>query len=82
MERGKNSGRADDNEATINERIKLFHKETKPVISHYDKQGKLKVINAENETNKVFEDIKKIFDKLEGIDFDTSKYFLFYLLYF
>lgn len=75
MNRGKTSGRADDNEATINERIKLFHKETKPVISHYDKQGKLKTINAEKETNKVFDDIKKILDKVEGIDFDTSAMF-------
>ena len=45
LHRGKTSGRADDNEETISLRLKTFHTETKPVISHYDKQNKLKTIN-------------------------------------
>lgn len=73
MSRGQTSGRADDNEATITERIKMFHKETKPVISHYDKQRKLKTINSEKDGQVVFEAIKKILDKEEGFEFESAK---------
>lgn len=73
MSRGKDSGRADDNEDTINQRIKLFHKETKPVISHYDRQGKLKTINSEKDSSEVFDKVKKLLDKEEGFDFESTK---------
>ncbi len=73
LNRGKTSGRADDNEETIGLRLKTFHNETKPVISHYDKQGKLKVINCEKEASVVFDGIKKILDKEEGFEFEPSR---------
>ena len=66
LSRGKSSGRSDDNEATIAERLKTFHKETKPVIGHYEKQGKLKTISSEGASDKVFDQIKKILDVEEG----------------
>ena len=78
MSRGKTSGRIDDNEATIAERLKTFHKETKPVISHYDRQGKLKTINAEREATLVFADIQKVLDKEEGLEFESRKLKLFF----
>jgi len=53
--------------------LKTFHNETKPVISHYDKQGKLKVINCEKEASVVFDGIKKILDKEEGFEFEPSR---------
>jgi adenylate kinase len=73
LNRGKTSGRSDDNEQTINERLKTFHKETKPVIGHYEKQGKLKVINSDQTSEKVFDNIKKLLDKEEGYEFDNGK---------
>ncbi|TPX35556.1 adenylate kinase [Synchytrium microbalum] len=36
LERGKTSGRADDNEATISKRLATFEKETVPVVEFYE----------------------------------------------
>jgi adenylate kinase family enzyme len=35
LERGKTSGRADDNEETIVKRFRTFVEQSKPVIEHY-----------------------------------------------
>ncbi len=41
LERGKTSGRSDDqNEATIRNRIKVYHNETAPVFNFYAEKGK------------------------------------------
>ena len=40
LNRGKTSGRADDNLITIQERINVYEQKTMPVIQFYDKQGK------------------------------------------
>lgn len=41
LERGKSSGRVDDNEETIKKRLTTFHNQTTPVIDYYDKQNKV-----------------------------------------
>lgn len=41
LERAKISGRSDDNEETIQNRLKEYESKTLPVASYYDKQGKL-----------------------------------------
>ena len=73
LKRGESSGRVDDNEATIKQRLDTFHQVTKPVIDHYDKQKKLKTVSSEPEPVEVFKEVQKIFDKLEGFDFDEGK---------
>ena len=45
LERGKSSGRVDDNEETIKNRLNTFHQVTQPVMDYYDKQGKLRTVN-------------------------------------
>ena len=60
--RGQSSGRVDDNEETIKQRLQTFHQLTEPVIEHYAKQSKLKSINAERAPDAVFEDVKAILD--------------------
>ena len=40
LERGKTSGRVDDNEETIKKRLKTFHEHSKPVVDYYAGQGK------------------------------------------
>ena len=35
LNRGKTSGRVDDNEETIKKRLNTFHQHSKPVIEHY-----------------------------------------------
>jgi adenylate kinase family enzyme len=41
LERGKTSGRADDNIATIKKRFYVFEKESLPVIQFYDSKKSL-----------------------------------------
>jgi adenylate kinase family enzyme len=41
LHRGQTSGRVDDNEETIKNRLKTFHNQTMPVLDLYEKQGKL-----------------------------------------
>jgi adenylate kinase family enzyme len=41
LHRGQTSGRVDDNEATIKNRLQTFHNQTLPVLDLYEKQGKL-----------------------------------------
>jgi adenylate kinase family enzyme len=40
-------------------RLKTFHDCTEPVIAHYDKQGKVRRINAERSPDEVFADVVK-----------------------
>ena len=45
LERGKTSGRVDDNEETIRKRLQTFQKSTLPVIQHYEAVGKVKKVS-------------------------------------
>lgn len=66
LNRGKSSGRADDNEATIAKRLVTFHEATTPVVTHYQKQGKLIQVNAERAPEDIFEDVKNDIDEVTG----------------
>lgn len=46
IERGKTSGRSDDNEESIVKRLNVFNQETTPVVNHYQALGKLMRIDA------------------------------------
>ena len=46
LERAKIQGRADDNEATINNRLQEYNNKTLPVAQYYAAQGKQKVIDG------------------------------------
>ena len=46
LERAKIQGRADDNEATINNRLQEYNNKTKLVADYYAKQGKQKVVDG------------------------------------
>ncbi|OZJ02794.1 hypothetical protein BZG36_04429 [Bifiguratus adelaidae] len=46
LNRGKSSGRADDNIDTIKKRIRVYEQETLPVIEYFQKQGRARVINS------------------------------------
>lgn len=54
--------RTDDNVETIKERIVIYHKLTEPVLSYYNTQGSLLVINGEGDILKVH---KTIINSLE-----------------
>ena len=45
LERGKTSGRVDDNEETIRKRFNTFQQSTLPVIEHYQQKDKIKKVS-------------------------------------
>ena len=54
---GKLYQRADDNEATVKERLSVYQKQTAPLINYYKKAGKLVVIDGDKAIDEVFEEI-------------------------
>ena len=49
LNRGKTSGRIDDNPETIKKRFATFEKETAPIIAKYSSSGSHIKVNAEEE---------------------------------
>nr|KAI8748241.1 Adenylate kinase isoenzyme 5 [Biomphalaria glabrata] len=62
LERGKSSGRVDDNEVTIKKRLQTFHNQTKPVIDYYKRFGKVCQISAESGIDEVYVEVKKFME--------------------
>jgi len=62
LNRGKTSGRADDNEATIKLRLDTFHKHSRPVVEAY--KEKCASIPAERAPEDIFADVCKALDSL------------------
>ncbi len=54
---GKLYQRADDNEATVKERLSVYQKQTAPLIDYYSKAGKLLEIDGDKAIDEVFEQI-------------------------
>ncbi|KAH9284447.1 adenylate kinase [Echinococcus granulosus] len=63
LKRGETSGRADDNEATIVQRLKTFEEKTEPVIKHYTQKGKVIKIDASKTIDEVFAVVVQEFAK-------------------
>lgn len=49
--------REDDLEESVLNRLNIYNKMTKPLLDHYEKKGLLVVVNGENTSDEVFEDI-------------------------
>ncbi|MGH8377794.1 MAG: adenylate kinase [Gammaproteobacteria bacterium] len=56
--------RADDNEVTINNRLKVYEAQTKPLIEFYHSQGRLETVNGVGEVDTIF---KRLLAVLEPI---------------
>ena len=54
LERGKLSGRSDDNEETIQSRLKVYHTQTKPLAEHYKRKGKHVSIKGTGTIEEIF----------------------------
>ncbi|KAJ3313126.1 hypothetical protein HDV04_002443 [Boothiomyces sp. JEL0838] len=65
LQRGKTSGRADDNEESIKKRLTVFNNESLPVIHYFSHQEKLKKINSENDPSKVTLETLRLFEELK-----------------
>ena len=65
VNRGKVSGRSDDNEETIQKRLKVYHDQTAPLIDWYDNEGIHHHVEGLGTVDEIFERICKIIDSLE-----------------
>lgn len=61
LDRGKSSGRDDDNIEAIKKRFKTFVEETSPVIEIFKTNGKLRVVNSEKPIDAVWAETQTLF---------------------
>ncbi|WP_294470990.1 adenylate kinase [uncultured Bacteroides sp.] len=63
IKRGKDSGRADDNEETIKKRLHVYHSQTAPLIDWYKKEEKYQHINGLGTMEGIFAEVCEAVDK-------------------
>lgn len=54
LNRGRQTGRADDNEDTIRERLNVYHKQTAPLREYYIGEGKYHAVDGHGTVDDVF----------------------------
>jgi len=59
INRGKTSGRADDNAESIKKRFKIFVETSMPVVEYFEKENKVVRISATKTPDEVYADVKK-----------------------
>lgn len=59
LERGKSSGRSDDNEETLRKRITTYNESTLPIINIFKERNMVRVIDASKEVDEVFVQVEK-----------------------
>ena len=64
IKRGKDSGRADDNEETIKKRLHVYHSQTAPLIDWYKNEKKYQHSNGLGTMEGIFAEICEAIDKL------------------
>ncbi len=64
LERGKTSGRADDNLETIKERLVVYHEQTRPVDDYYELNDKYVRIQGLGTISEIFGRISRVLDKI------------------
>ena len=57
IKRGKDSGRADDNEETIKKRLHGYHSQTSPLIDQYKQEGQNTHIYGQGAMEEIFADV-------------------------
>ncbi|MBQ7210614.1 MAG: adenylate kinase [Paludibacteraceae bacterium] len=60
INRGKTSGRSDDNEDTIRKRLVVYHKQTEPVADFYRKLNKYQRVDGMGTVDSIFQRIDEI----------------------
>jgi len=59
INRGKTSGRADDNAESIKKRFKTFVETSMPVVEYFEKENKVVKIKAVKKPDEIYEEVKK-----------------------
>ncbi len=60
--------RPDDNERTIERRLRVFNQQTKPLINYYSEQRKLRTIQSIGDVDDIFSGINKIVSQIDQMD--------------
>lgn len=63
LERGKDSGRSDDNLSTIKKRLAVYHKQTAPLREYYKGKGRYHAIDGNRDIARIASDIEASLDK-------------------
>ena len=61
LDRGKTSGRADDNEESIKKRFRTFVETSMPVVEHFEKEGRVVKVDATKSPEEVYKHVKEQF---------------------
>ncbi len=61
---GELTQRADDNEATVSQRLKVYEAQTAPLIEYYRRHGILRTVQGVGEIEQIFAAIERILDTL------------------
>lgn len=64
LNRGKTSGRTDDNEESIKKRFKTFVDTSMPVVDYFETKGKLVKILAVRSPDEVYQEVRRVLRSL------------------
>lgn len=67
LNRGKETGRADDNPETIKNRLDVYHSQTLPLQAYYVKEGKYIPVKGHGIVDEIFNDIAKGIEHKTGV---------------
>eukprot|EP00128_Syssomonas_multiformis_P012702 Colp12_sorted_trinity150504_noHs@33861 len=65
LERGKTSGRSDDNPESWKKRYWTFVNESMPIIQYYEKKGLVREISSIPSADEVFAEVRKVFESFK-----------------
>lgn len=66
LKRGKETGRTDDNQETINNRIDVYNRQTIPVTYYYDKMHKHAAVDGIGSVDNIFDRIVEMISKVKA----------------
>ena len=64
LKRATEEGRTDDTPEAIDERLRLYHEETKPLIEYYRTRGNLVGVHGDRPVNQVFAEIQQTLEQV------------------
>jgi adenylate kinase len=60
---GRNQGRDDDRPETVRERLRVYHRETEPLVDYYESRGLLRRVDGAQEPDAVHADVRAAIER-------------------
>jgi adenylate kinase len=54
----RHQGRADDDPETVRERLRVYHRETEPLVDYYEERGLLRRVDGAQKPDAVHDDVR------------------------